>query len=649
MANQMPNNIQDIYGSSEGVDFADAMAKALLRKGPTKMSAADAFIPGGWMQNVPDILQALSGAQYRDIMGSQAVEQTKRMINPNYKSGVSRYGNWARQPKAIAPGKANEPKLANVDQSVTTGSINQQEQPTSGIELQKQAYDYFVGKGWTPAQAAGIISNIHHESGFDIKNVGDAGKSHGLAQWNSSRLADLENFAGKSVKDTTFQEQLDFINHELTTGNERVAGDLLRKTTSPAEAAAIVSSRYERPKNNENMRRGKTAEEFFAKYGNEKLIPDAASNAAGGGGSELESKFTEENPVQTAQAQAPYTATPHNERPSGTVPPAMPLENTEQLDARLLAAPREQRQGIIDEYMKRARGEDIETPIGKRRITPQVGASPIVTEMANKAFPLSIGKLSVQVIPREHGGFGVITPDGKTTELKTFEGLMEWARQQEARDITVTGTAAKQATHYQDIQNDIQTQGEKSKLHLPMLNVADRLVRDPSFYSGVGENRVLDAKKVLDFLGMGNPSLSQPAAMEVFKKLVSSANLAAMEQLRGYGQVRSTDLRWLEESNANLSNRPEAIVALLDISKRMHQRSIDLQNEAMKYRATHEGNLDKNWDKHLSDWTNKNPLFKDKEIDDYNKKLKQNVNKPQKEENSWVTTPSGHKRRKIEE
>src|SRR5947207_15769963 len=47
------------------------------------------------------------------------------------------------------------------------------------------AYDYFVGKGLKPFQAAGIVGNLDQESGDDPTAVQPGGPGRGLAQWSA--------------------------------------------------------------------------------------------------------------------------------------------------------------------------------------------------------------------------------------------------------------------------------------------------------------------------------------------------------------------------------------------------------------------------------------------------------------------------------
>ena len=109
-----------------------------------------------------------------------------------------------------------------------------------------EAMQYFVSQGWTKQQAAGIVGNIQKESRFDPRAQGDKDKNgvyraHGLAQWRDSRLADFRSVMGKSVQQASFEEQLAFIQYELTKGKEKSAGNKLKKATTADLTPAVKS------------------------------------------------------------------------------------------------------------------------------------------------------------------------------------------------------------------------------------------------------------------------------------------------------------------------------------------------------------------------------------------------------------------------
>ncbi|WP_338662631.1 phage tail tip lysozyme [Pararoseomonas sp. SCSIO 73927] len=128
---------------------------------------------------------------------------------------------------------------------------------------QRTAFDRLKGHGWTEEQAAGILANLRHESGRGLDNaaVGDSGKAYGIAQWHPDRQENFRRWAGKPIQGSSLEEQIDFINYELTQGAERRAGNLLRRQTTAAGAGQVTSLYYERPRGRlgEANARGDTA------------------------------------------------------------------------------------------------------------------------------------------------------------------------------------------------------------------------------------------------------------------------------------------------------------------------------------------------------------------------------------------------------
>ncbi|MGB4100825.1 MAG: phage tail tip lysozyme [Alphaproteobacteria bacterium] len=113
--------------------------------------------------------------------------------------------------------------------------------------------DFFKSKGWTTEQAAGIVANLAIESNFDHRAVGDYSKTtkahlaYGLGQWHPSRQADFKEKFGHDMKQSTMDEQLEFIHFELTAGKEKKAGERLKQAVTAKQSGAIVSKYYERP------------------------------------------------------------------------------------------------------------------------------------------------------------------------------------------------------------------------------------------------------------------------------------------------------------------------------------------------------------------------------------------------------------------
>lgn len=87
----------------------------------------------------------------------------------------------------------------------------------SGLNIMKGLID----RGFTKEQAAGWVGNMFQESNFDhtLDNTGGSG-AFGLCQWLGGRRDSMLKSAGKSYssrKQTTIDNQLDFLKKELTT------------------------------------------------------------------------------------------------------------------------------------------------------------------------------------------------------------------------------------------------------------------------------------------------------------------------------------------------------------------------------------------------------------------------------------------------
>jgi hypothetical protein len=130
----------------------------------------------------------------------------------------------------------------------------------------KEAFDFFTAAGWTKEQSAGLVANIEAESSFNFRAVGDGGSAFGLCQWHPDRQRNFRQRFNKNIRDSSFREQLQFVDFELQ-GTERHAGNSLRGARTAQEAGEIVSSQYERPDDPDGhvrRHRGERAEELLS-------------------------------------------------------------------------------------------------------------------------------------------------------------------------------------------------------------------------------------------------------------------------------------------------------------------------------------------------------------------------------------------------
>lgn len=130
-------------------------------------------------------------------------------------------------------------------------------------------YNFFIGRGWSPAVAAGMVANIDVESSFDPRAQGDNGRAHGLAQWTPAggRRQAVERFLGMPVLQAPAQRQLEAIHWELTQGPERRHAAAIMAARTPAEAAALIDQLYERSDGRARRRRMERAEQAARDFG----------------------------------------------------------------------------------------------------------------------------------------------------------------------------------------------------------------------------------------------------------------------------------------------------------------------------------------------------------------------------------------------
>lgn len=140
----------------------------------------------------------------------------------------------------------------------------------SGSVNAEKAFNFFVEKGWSPEQSAGIVGNLQAESYPDLRvdlinrndspnseisvlSQGDGKDSHGIAQWNDVRYRNLVTFAASRGKGwDNLETQLNFILWEFN-NTETSARDRLRDTNTVTEAAISFMKFYERPSNTDGV------------------------------------------------------------------------------------------------------------------------------------------------------------------------------------------------------------------------------------------------------------------------------------------------------------------------------------------------------------------------------------------------------------
>lgn len=149
----------------------------------------------------------------------------------------------------------------------------------------KAAFDYFLGKGLTNYQAAGIVGNLDQESGVDPLAVQPGGPGRGIAQWSTGGRWDSDPndnatwFAGQENESVdSLQLQLDFIWYELTTFSTFGLASL-QSSTNVADATTVFQDDFEICGTCDASQRISYAQDVLNAYGDDMGSSDAGSGA----------------------------------------------------------------------------------------------------------------------------------------------------------------------------------------------------------------------------------------------------------------------------------------------------------------------------------------------------------------------------------
>jgi hypothetical protein len=151
------------------------------------------------------------------------------------------------------------------------------------------AFDYFLGKGLTPIQAAGIVGNLDQESGVDPTMVQQpGGPGRGIAQWSAGARWDTTNndnakwFALEEATPVkSLQLQLDFIWYELTTFPS-YGLDALQNATTVKAAVTAFQTDFEGCGNCAQSKRIAYAQNVLDNFGTDQVDVSMTAGADGG-------------------------------------------------------------------------------------------------------------------------------------------------------------------------------------------------------------------------------------------------------------------------------------------------------------------------------------------------------------------------------
>lgn len=221
------------------------------------------------------------------------------------------------------------------------------------------------------------------------------------------------------------------------------------------------------------------------------------------------------------------------------------------------------------------------------------------------------------------GPLGTEAPKSNSGPLGGFmDRLMDYGINQEGRMETEKERAKKEADNYEKKYESTVATGASARTNQPLLEEAQRAVEDPRFYQGPFGHEVLQAQKLMDSLGFTD---NKAGPGQVFQKLLSGQILRDMKSnLEGLGQVRVAEINLLNQANASNNNTREANRAILDLTKRLYERSIGLSQLATEYRQQTGKNIDNNeYNRREQKWMDAHPLFTPEEEKNWTNTFKQ--------------------------
>ena len=138
-----------------------------------------------------------------------------------------------------------------VDNASDVGVGETEQASTTAFANDQAAFTFFVQKGLTNFQAAGIVGNLDQESGVSPTSVQSGGPGRGIAQWSvggrwdTSANDNVHAYATQQGESqTSLNLQLEFIWYELQTFSGYGLAQL-RATTNVTDATVAFMSKYE--------------------------------------------------------------------------------------------------------------------------------------------------------------------------------------------------------------------------------------------------------------------------------------------------------------------------------------------------------------------------------------------------------------------
>lgn len=206
-----------------------------------------------------------------------------------------------------------------------------------------------------------------------------------------------------------------------------------------------------------------------------------------------------------------------------------------------------------------------------------------------------------------------LTPEQKIYAQDVAQGF-RGTRQEHAAKLEADKTyAAEDTKSYIKKYDAITKAGAESATELPKLALAKQIMANPDFYTGPVEGLNLAYKRILATIDPQQANAAQP--QEAFRKIISDSVRSQIRSLAesGVGRISIPEVRIIEKAAANQENTPASNRLLVELSTRMHQQTLGLDELARNYNG---GRLNPGFDTAARNWVKEHPLVTANELKD---------------------------------
>jgi murein DD-endopeptidase MepM/ murein hydrolase activator NlpD len=243
-----------------GAMFGAGIDMSLGQKPDKKLATSLGNTFGSVIQAAVD---AELDSSFNDISRTIAMANGGVVPSREIKGGMSigeKIGKYISNAFSIALESSASKVLQNLNQefnlkggapgTISSGGFDDGSPPGdfSGDVKAMKAFNYFKSQGYTDFQSAAIVGNLLQENRAMNPRLMNSIGMKGIAQWDANRWSNLEKFAAnKKIDPYSFETQLQFIQHELRTGDGGLSASVFKGTKNLEEATVMFRKKYERP------------------------------------------------------------------------------------------------------------------------------------------------------------------------------------------------------------------------------------------------------------------------------------------------------------------------------------------------------------------------------------------------------------------